>query len=152
MPIQDIGAILSSPKQIGGNAAESAIARAFLARHVLDYDRVEIERRLGPGLDLGPGAPANMQRCATAATQLRADMIFWKDGVPTIVEAKDRIDGRAIGQLLTYAALLKQENPTLMQIYKVAIGESILSGISDIFFRYGITVELFPGAAPASKL
>jgi hypothetical protein len=33
-------------------------------------------------------------------------------------------------------------------VYKVAAGVSILNGISDIFYDYGITVELFPFAAP----
>jgi hypothetical protein len=62
------------------------------------------------------------------------------------VEAKGRLDGRAIGQLLTYYRLLKENNPSLLQVYKVAAGLSILNGISDIFYDYGITVELFPYA------
>lgn len=150
MPIADIGAILASTKQIGGNACETAVCKAFLVAHVADYDRVELEVQLGPGLDLGPAAPANIQRCATAAWKQRADMILWRGNVPTIVEAKCRIDGGAIGQLLTYYTLLKRDNPTLLQVYKVAAGVSILSGINDIFFSYGITVELFPGAQPPS--
>lgn len=148
MPIQDIGNILSSTKQIGGNAAETAVIKAFLTAHVNDYDRAEFEVQLGPGLDLGPAAPAYLQRCASAGWRLRADCILWRGNVPTILEAKERIDGRAIGQLLTYYDLLKRDNPTLLQVYKIAAGVSILNGISDIFYRYGIQVELFPGAAP----
>jgi len=148
MPIPNIGEILASPKQIGGNACETAVLKAFLIKHVNDYDRVELERRLGPGLDLGPGAPANLQRCATVSWQLRADMICWREGVPTIVEAKERIDGTAIGQLLTYQRLLKEEKPTLMQIYKIAVGQSVVNGIESFFYDYGILVELFPYAVP----
>lgn len=146
MAIQNIGEILSSTRQIGGTLCETALLKSFLIQHIDDYDRVEFEVRLGPGLNLGPGAPAYLQRCATASWQLRADMICWRGNVPTIVEAKDRLDGCAIGQLLTYTKLLKRDNPTLLQTYKIAIGLSIVDGISDIYFENGITVELFPGA------
>lgn len=148
MPIENIGQILASTKQIGGNACETAVCKAFLVKHVQDYDRVDLEVRLGPGLDLGPGAPAYLQRCATASWQKRADMICWRDGVPTIVEAKERIDGGAIGQLLVYQRLLKQDNPKIFTVYKIAAGLSIVTGIDSFFYDYGITVELFPGAQP----
>lgn len=148
MPIPNLGEIIASTKQIGGNACETAVLKAYLIEHVNDFDRVEFEVRLGPGLDLGPGAPAWLQRCATSSWQLRADMICWRGNVPTIVEAKERLDGCAIGQLLTYTRLLTRDNPTLMQTYKVAAGLSIANGITDIFFDYGITVELFPWAQP----
>lgn len=150
MPIADIGAILASNRQIGGNAAETAVAKAYLIKHVNDFERVEIERHLGPGLDLGPEYPEYMRRAAKTSYQLRADMVCWNGNVPTIVEAKDRLDGRAIGQLLTYAKLIVQDNPTILQVYKVAAGVSILNGIDYVFDSYGITVELFPGATASA--
>lgn len=150
MPIPDIGAILASNRQIGGNAAETAVAKAYLIKHVDDYDRVEIERHLGPGLALGPEYPEYMRRAAKLSYQLRADMVCWRGNVPTIVEAKDRLDGRAIGQLLTYAGLIVQDNPTILQVYKVAAGVSMVLGVEFAFDRYGITVELFPGATASA--
>lgn len=152
MLIQNLGAILSSPKQIGGNAAETAVAKAYLIAHQFDFDRAEVEVKLGPGVQLGPEYPDYMQRWARLSYQLRADMICWRDNVPTIVECKERIDGRAIGQLLTYRALLRQDNPTILQVYKVAAGISILNGITHIFDTYGISVELFPAAIPPASL
>jgi len=146
MGIPNIGQILSSTKQIGGNACETAVLKAYLIQHVDDYDRVEFEVRLGPGLQLPAGSPAYLQRCATASWQLRADMICWRGNVPTIVEAKERLDGCAIGQLLTYTKLLKRDNPKLLQTYKVAVGLSIMDGVKDVFEDNGISVELFPWA------
>lgn len=148
MPIPNIGQILASPKQIGGNACETAVIKAFLIKHCDDYDRVEFEVHLGPGLNLGPGAPAWLQRCATTSWQKRADMICWRGDVPTIVEAKERIDAGAIGQLLAYQRLLTADNPKIFTLYKIAAGQSIVTGIESFFFDYGITVELFPGAIP----
>lgn len=151
MAIANLGEILSSPKQIGGNAAETAVAKAYLIAHQNDFDRAEVEVKLGPGVTLGPEYPEYMQRWAKLSYALRADMICWRGNVPTIVECKDRIDGKAIGQLLTYRALLVKDNPTILNVYKVAAGVSILNGISEIFDLYGITIELFPSAwTPAS--
>jgi len=146
MPISDIGQILSSTKQIGGTPTETAVLKAFLMQHVDDFDRVQFEVGLGPGIQLGPEYPDYMVRYAAKTYQLRADMICWRGNVPTIVEAKDRLDGCAIGQLLTYTKLLKQDNPTLLQTYKVAVGLSICEGIRDVFWEYGVEVELFPWA------
>lgn len=146
MAIQNIGQILASKTQIGGNAAETAVLKAFLVKHVNDFDRVELEVGLGPGKTLDASYPEYMRRFAKRTYQLRADMICWRGNVPTIVEAKDRLDGAAIGQLIAYTKLLKQDNPKLLQTYKTAVGLSICDGISDVFYEYGILVELFPGA------
>lgn len=146
MPIPNIGEILTRTKQVGGNAAEMAVIKAYLVKHIDDFDRVEFEVRLGPGMTVPADYPEYMQRYARANFRLRADLICWRGNIPTIVEAKDRLDGCAIGQLLTYTKLLKQDNPTLMQTYKTAIGLSILDGISDVFYDNGVLVELFPGA------
>lgn len=150
MPIADIGRILADPRQIGGNACETAVLKAFLVKHVNDYDSVQLEVPLGPALNLGPTFPPWVQRCADFSSRKRADMICWREGVPTIVEAKERVDGGALGQLLVYSALLKQDKPTLMQIYKIAIGASAIDGIGDILFRYGVLVEVFPWVQPAT--
>ena len=146
MPIENIGAILSSNKQIGGNACETAVAKAFLVAHVNDFDRVDIEVRLGntPPIVSPPGI--NMQRYAEFNLRPRADMICWRGNVPTIVECKERIDGGAIGQLLLYTQLLKANNPTLLQTYKIAAGISIINGASEVFWQNGVEVELYPSA------
>lgn len=148
MPIPNIGAILSSNTQIGGNATETAVAKAYLVKHVDDFDRVEFNVGLGPGLVLGPGYADWVQRSATASTKPRADMILYNGDTPTIVEVKGRISGSAMGQLLTYWHILKEDNPKLLNVYKTVAGNTIQEGLPAIFDRYGITIELFPAAAP----
>lgn len=152
MSIANIGSILASPVQIGGNALETAVAKEYLIKHVEDFDRVEFNVGLGPGLKLGPGYADYVQLSATASTKPRADMILYRGDVPTIVEVKGRIGPSAMGQLLTYWHILKEDNPKLLNVYKTVAGQTIQEGLSDIFERYGVTVELFPGAAvPAGK-
>lgn len=150
MPIANIGAILSSPTQIGGNAAENAVARAYLIAHVNDFDRVALNVGLGPGIDLGPGYEPWVQKAATASTKPRADMILYRGDVPTIVEVKDRAYGAVVGQLLTYWHFLKHDNPQLLNVYKVVAARTIQGGLPAILERYEIGLELYPNAVLAT--
>jgi hypothetical protein len=150
MSIPNIGEILSSPKQIGGDAIESAVAKAYLTKHVDDFDRVDINVGLGPGVTLPYGTPDYVQKCASASSRLRADMVLYRGSTATIVEVKDRIYPAVLGQLISYWHLLTEENPQLIQVYKVAAGQTIQPGLIPILDTYGITVELFPGAFPTA--
>lgn len=150
MPIPNIGAILGSNIQIGGNKIETAVAKAYLTRHVNDFDRVEFNVGLGPGIILGPDYADYVQRSATESTKLRADMILYLGDSATIVEVKGRISGSVLGQLLTYWHMLTVDNPKLMQVYKVVAGNTIQDGLPAIFDRYGVTVELYPAATPTA--
>lgn len=152
MPIANIGAILASTVQIGGTATETAVAKQYLIKHVDDFDRAEFNVGLGPGLQLGPGYADYVQRSATASTKPRADMILYRGDVPTIVEVKGRIGPSAMGQLITYWHMLKEDSPKLLNVYKVVAGQTIQAGLPEIFERYGIQVELFPGAAAAAGI
>jgi hypothetical protein len=52
-----------------------------------------------------------------------------------------------MGQLLAYWHLLKDDNPQLLQVYKVAAGQTIIAGLAPVLQTYGISVELFPTVA-----
>jgi hypothetical protein len=145
MSIADIGQILASTKQIGGDPIETAVAKAYLAKHVDDFDGVQFNVGLGPGVTLPYGTPDYVQKCASASGRLRADMICYAGNTATIVEVKDRIYAAVMGQLLAYWHLLKDDNPQLLQVYKVAAGQSIIVGLEPVLENYGISVELFPG-------
>lgn len=150
MPIANIGAILAgSPAQIGGNKIETSVARAYLVRHVDEFDRAEFNVGLGPGMTLGSWADAATQTAATYSTKPRADMILWRGDVPTIVEVKDRANPSVMGQLLTYWHILREENPKLLNVYKIVAARSVQEGLPAIFARYAIGLELFPDAVQA---
>lgn len=147
MSIPNIGAILASPAQIGGTQLETAVAKAYLFQHADDFDRVEFNVGLGPGLDLGTGFAPYVQKSATASTKPRADMILYRGNTATIVEVKGRINPSALGQLLTYWHFLTMDNPQLMQVYKVVAGQSIQEGLQALWQQYAVQVELFPDVA-----
>lgn len=151
MSIPNIGSILSSGLQIGGDPVETAVAHAYLVKHIDDFDRVEFNVPLGTGIDLGPGYEPWVQKAATANSRPRADMIAYRGTVPTIVEFKGNITPAALGQVITYWKLLQQNNPALLQVYKVVAGQTIQFGLSNIFDQYGVSVELYPAAVPPSS-
>jgi len=152
MPIPHIDAILTAGVIPGTDKNESAIGIAWLRKHWQEWDRVEFNVGLGPGVDLGPGVPAYVQKSATASTKPKADIIVYRgDHVAGVVELKARISGSALGQVLTYSHLLQRDNPRLLQVYKIVAGGSILTGIETVYEHAGVTIELFPLALPASS-
>lgn len=150
MPLKDIGAILAgSPSQIGGNKIETSVARAYLVHHVNEFDRVDFNVGLGPGVVLGSWADPSTQAAATYSSKPRADMIAWRGDVPYIIEVKDRINPSVMGQLLTYWHIMREENPKLLNVYKIVAGRSVQEGLPVIFARYNIGIELYPQAVQA---
>lgn len=148
MSIPNIGDILSSGLQIGGDATETAVAHAYLIKHVDDFDRVAFAVKLGPGVYPGPGYEPWVYKMAKANSQARADMIGYRGNYATIVEFKGHVTPSALGQVITYWHLLTADNPQLLQVYKVVAGESVQAGLPAIFQNYGVSVETFPGVAP----
>jgi hypothetical protein len=150
MAIPNLGTILSSGVQIGGDQIETAVAHAYLILHQEDFDRVEFNVGLGAGIDLGPGYEPWVQKAATASSRPRADMIGYRGTSATIVEFKGRITPAAMGQVLAYWHIVSAYYPALLQVYKVVAGQTIQDGLTPIFDQYGISVELFPGAEAPS--
>jgi hypothetical protein len=148
MPIANIDAILAAGVVTGATKAESAIGMAWLRAHWQEWARVEFNRGMGPGLQLGDGAPEWLQRSATASTRPRADIVVYRGDVAGVVELKERIRGSALGQVITYAHMLQADNPRLLQVYKYVAGASILDGIAPAFESNGVIIELFPYAIP----
>lgn len=152
MSIPNIGVILSSPKQIGGDAIEWSVAKEYLIKHVADFDSVAFNVPLGPGITLPWPAPAWVQKSATANSRARADMILYSGNTATIVELKDNITPSALGQLLTYWHLFSDDNHQILQVYKVAAGRTVQNGLTAMFGRYGVLVELYPYATPSAAV
>lgn len=152
MPIKNLDAILTAGVVPGTNKAESMVGIAWLREHGAEWDRVEFNVGLGPGVQLGPGTPDYVQRSATYSTRPRADMILYRgDSTAAVVEIKERIRGSAMGQVITYAHMLQADNPRLLQVYKIVVGATIVEGIKPVFDANGVVVELLPLAIPITQ-
>lgn len=131
-------------RQIGGDQIETAVAKAYLIAHTNDFDWAELNVRLGPGVDPGPTFAPNIRKMAIMNSQLRADMVLWRGEIPTIVEVKDRALPSVLGQLITYWTLMRQDNPKLLQVYKVVAARTVAPGVYPVMDQYGIALELYP--------
>lgn len=148
MPIPNIDAILQAGVVAGTTQAETLIGLAWLKAHWREWDRVEFNVGLGPGISLPAGTPANYQKAANLSSKPRADIIVYRPYTAGIVELKERIRGSALGQVLTYAHMLAADRPDLVQIYKTVAGAAILEGIQPVFAAQNVAIELFPLAVP----
>jgi hypothetical protein len=152
MPIPNINAILTAGVLIGQNQKDTAVGLAWLKEHYQEWDRVVFNATIGPGATVPAGSPDYVQKWIASSTPQRADLIVYRNNDQTagIVEIKQRIDGGALGQLLTYRYLLKLDTPALLQVYMFAIGVSIQAGITEFFRSQGVTVELLTVVPPVS--
>jgi len=121
---------------------EICVLRAWLRLHEQEYDRVDYCVRVGEGTDPGPGYPEEIRRQAIANSQKRIDAIAWQGQVPTIVEVKDRAGASAIGQLVTYRALLpaipgQRGAPRLM-----LVANRVAPDILPVIIENDITLQL----------
>jgi hypothetical protein len=146
MPIGNIDALRVAAQLPGLVPAETAVARAWLEEHHLEFESVEFNTRLGIGAILPPGSPDFMRKFARSSTTKRADMILHRGRDVTIVEVKVRIGGSALGQLGLYKKLYIAEHPEVQRVHLVAAGVTIEPDVEDYYHEHGITVELFPSA------
>lgn len=144
MPIGNIDALRIATQLPGLVPIETAIARAWLEEHHLEFESVEFNVRLGQGVILPAGSPEFMRAFARASTTKRADMILHQGRDVTIVEVKVRIGGSALGQLALYKKLYIAEHPEVQRVHLVTAGITTEPDVEDFYHEHGITVELFP--------
>jgi hypothetical protein len=91
---------------------EIAIIKAWLIQHEKEYDRFEYNVRIGSGTDPGPSYDPTMRKMALDITKKRVDAVAWQGSAPTLIEVKNRATLAAVGQILSYNVLWKQDYPT----------------------------------------
>lgn len=77
---------------------------------------------------------------AVAGSQLRIDCIAWRDGVPTLIEVKNFAQDTSLTQLGLYAAVWRQENPSLPVGPLLVVCTGAADGVVQHAMAAGITV------------
>lgn len=145
MPLANLQQLLSQPHYPGLLDRDAAILREWLAVHGAEIDSIEFNVRLGPGVDLGPGAESQRQSLATKLSQFRADAIARAGGAIWILEVKQTLNGGALGQLLTYRFWFERQFPLEPRPTLIAIGRRQITGLYLVAFALSIALELFEG-------
>jgi hypothetical protein len=91
---------------------EIIIMRNWLKLHEAEYDRFAFNIRIGAGHDPGPVHEDNIRQMAIQNTQKRIDAVAYSGTGVTLIEVKDRAGFSAVGQLVGYDALWRQDHPT----------------------------------------
>jgi|SRR5216684_3049932 len=125
---------------------ESGVIRDYLQQHLAEFDRVSFSVRVGEGLPPDPSHLVQIQNNTTRFTKKRIDVLGWNGTQPTIVEAKERLTGAALGQLLQYRHLFLEENPSAHEPRLVAIGRYSDEDTLRVFAANGVDVYLYQTA------
>jgi len=87
--------------------------RLWLQEHESEYDRFDYNVRIGPGRDPGPDYSPAIREMGRKHSQLRIDAVAWKGNRPTLIELKNFALMNAIAQIGLYAAVWREDYPTL---------------------------------------
>jgi hypothetical protein len=128
---------------------EDRLLLEYLTRHGHEFDRYVFSKRVGEGVtapdDFLPGVQAN----AAFSSKRRIDMLAWSGSRLTIHEVKRRVTPSALGQVLNYRNLLRQEYPDADDAALVVIGETADPDALALLVGAGVTVALYPPADAA---
>lgn len=127
---------------------ERALAFNWLTANIDQYDDIDWQKRVGPGLQLGGDYLPGVQAMAYQATRKRADLVAYRNNATTIIELKDHVDLAAVRQALEYAALWKfaPADPPVAAV--LVVGNTGDADIVNTAAAQGVTVELMPPPLP----
>lgn len=123
---------------------EAALAAAWLESNIDHFDDIDFQKRVGPGVQLGPEYHANIQAMAYQATRKRVDLVGYAGDAATIVEFKDHVDLAAVRQALNYAQLWAVDPGTPPVSAVLVVGNTGDADIVNTAAAFGVTVQLLP--------
>jgi hypothetical protein len=118
------------------------VLKAWLALHEAEYDSFDYNVRLGQGTDPGSQFPQDIRDMAIMNTQKRVDAVAYKSDQPTLIEVKDRAGFSAIGQIVGYDALWRQQNPTTPAPKLLLVCNRFPNDILPVLQRQGIEIAV----------
>jgi hypothetical protein len=92
---------------------DKAIWDDFISKFPDLFDTVDYDVHVGSGIDALGETSETMYNQWKELTKKRIDVIGYKDGSPSIVEVKDRVNLGTLGQVLGYQFLYSREHPDL---------------------------------------
>lgn len=129
-------------------ARESAVIRDWLNARGEEYDRLSFSVRVGQGIKPDPTHLIGVQGSTIWSTRKRIDVVAWQGTAPTLIEAKERIEPSALGQLLTYRKLWLEDNPNAPEPRLVVIGRYTDLDTITSLHAHGIDVFIYERPAP----
>lgn len=128
---------------------DKAIWSAYLIHGAAQFAPFTYDLRVGEGAFVGPNPDRLTQSIAAALTRKRIDVLYFDNGIPVIVEVKQRAGLTAVGQLLGYQKLFMQDNPTLPKPKLVLVTDVLQPDMIPLLIEHNISYyEVTPAARP----
>lgn len=122
---------------------ESAVIRDYLAAHGAEFDTLGFSVRVGQAVTPDPTHLIGVQRSTIYSTRKRIDFVGIKGELHTLVEAKQRIQPSALGQILTYRKLYLEEHPDVHDVRMIVIGRYSDDDTIHSLVAHGVEVYVY---------
>lgn len=122
---------------------ESGVIRDYLHAHGTEFDVFGFSVRVGQALAPDPTHLIGVQRSTIYSTRKRIDFVGIKGELHTLVEAKQRVQPSAIGQILTYRKLYLEEHPEVHDVRMIIIGRYSDADTVNSATAHGIDVLIY---------
>ena len=122
---------------------ESGLIRDFLLAHLAEYDRVSFSVRVGEGIAPNPAHLPAVQRGGVWSSRRRIDVVCYRGGAVTLVEAKETLRHDVLGQLLSDRQLWLEDHADAEEPALVAIGRFADDDTIRVLRAHGIDVLLY---------
>lgn len=106
------------------------------------FDRVDYDVPVGTGATPHPDHAPEIQYDHTILTQKKIDVVGYRRSEITLVEIKPIANMRALGQILTYAHLYKDDHPEVGSLILVVLAGEIERELEAIYAAHGVQIEL----------
>lgn len=124
-------------------ARESGVIRDYLLAHGGEFDRFGFSVRVGQALQPDPTHLIGVQKSTIYSSRKRIDLVGVKGDAVTLVEAKQRIEPGALGQMLTYRKLFLEDNPDVHDARMVLIGRYSDTDTVNAATAHGVDVLIY---------
>ena len=117
---------------------EAAIWERFAKILPFPAESIRFDVRLGGGTPLGAEVEDWVRRMVWALSTKRVDVLIENRREVVLVEVKERAAMSAVGQLLGYLVLFREQFPTRKVVRLVCVCERIAPDMGPVFREYGI--------------
>jgi|GEM_PF-3101849 len=125
---------------------ESLVIRAYLLEHLGEFDSIVFSKRIGRGVPPNPDHLPAVQANTVFSSMLRVDILAYRGAKPVLIEVKQFVDPKALGQILTYRHEFLAAFPDAPEPELVVVGRTASENAVPALTAHGVTVYLYPDA------
>jgi len=125
---------------------DAPILTAFLKAYGSRYTQVIFDHRVGTGRDPGPAFEPHIRQMAIDLSQRRIDALGITPTEHHIIEVTDAAGTTAVGQLIAYEHLLRDQLPPDRSIKTILVARSVQSDMLPALKAIGAQILLYPDA------